>query len=100
MRSTRLQSFTVLHQRLNCISINCTCKPFRLRLKSLNNRHCHILLGKLRINIYHLFGLFNCLFFSSMSSVTLLPKEFGSSEEQPCTHFPTYHISPLVNKKG
>ena len=35
-------------------------------------------------------------FTSSMCCVTFLPQEFGSTQEQTCTHFPAHYVCPLV----
>src|SRR5574344_875823 len=76
MRSTTLQSLSVLSHRLNGISIKGTGKTFRFRFNTSNNRNSHVRFYKVCIYSLHLLGLRLCLLSGSMSRVPLLPKKF------------------------
>ena len=98
MRGSRLQSLPILHKCLDRISLQSAGKTFTGRFHAFNDRHGHILLGKIGIYVEHLHSLCLRFFAGSMSRMSFLPKELGRTQEKTCTHFPTQHIGPLVTK--
>src|SRR5688572_17415073 len=99
MRSAALQCFSILHQSFNAICIDSAGKSFAFRFYTPDHRQSHKLLCKSCIHFKHLFCFFNCIFRSSMCSMTFLPKKFCRTQKQSCSHFPTYHICPLVDEQ-
>ena len=96
MRSTALESLTVLHHRLNRIGIQRTSETFSLTLHTLYDRDSKPLLSEVSIDTQHGLCLLLSLLTCSVSRVTLLPEELRRAEERTCTHLPTHNITPLV----
>ena len=96
--STTLQCFSVLHHGFYCVSVKCTCKTFIGWFHSLYNGNSHIFFCKFTIYIQHSDCFFLCFFTGSMSGMSLLPQEFGSTQEKTGTHFPTENVRPLVTE--
>ena len=94
--STALQSLSVLHHRFDGVGVEGTCKTLVGRLHALYHGHRHVFFGKLGIYIQHLYRFFFGFLAGGMCRVSFLPEEFGGTEEQTGTHFPTEHVCPLV----
>jgi prolyl-tRNA synthetase len=94
--STALQSLSVLHHRFDGVGVEGTGKTLVGRLHALYHGHRHVFFGKLGIYIQHLYRFFFGFLASGMCRVSFLPEEFGGTEEQTGTHFPTEHVCPLV----
>ena len=94
--STALQSLTILHHRLNGISIERTGKTFVSWLHTFHNRHCHILFGKFTVYIQHSYSFFFGLFASGVCRMAFLPQEFRRTQEETGTHLPTEYVCPLI----
>ena len=99
MRSTALESLTILHHSLNSIGIESTSETLCLTLNTLHYRYCHPVLCEVSIYLQHLLCLLLSLLTGSMSCVTFLPKELRSTEEWTSTHLPTHYVTPLVAKQ-
>ena len=98
MRSTTLQCFSVLHHSFDSVSVKRTGKTLVGRLYTFHNRNSHIFLCKFTIYIQHSYCFFFSFFASSMGSMSFLPQEFSSTQEQTSTHFPTENVRPLIAK--
>ena len=85
---------------LNSVSIERTCKTFRLALDALYDRHSHVLFRELCIDLEHLLRTILCLFASGVSRVTFLPEELAGAEEKACAHLPSHDVTPLVDQQG
>src|SRR5690554_4056336 len=98
MRCSCLQGFPVLHQSLDSQCIFCSGKTFGFCFSSFHNRNRHDIFCHVGIYVQHLFCLGNCFFFCCVSGVSFLPQKFSSTQKQPCTHFLTNNICPLINQ--
>ena len=96
MGSAGLECLSVLHHRLDGEGVKRTCEPLVRALVSHDDRHCHIVPGKVRIYIHHPLGLVLSLLRSGMGRVALLPEDLGGTEEEPRPHLPADYIGPLV----
>ena len=96
MGSSRLQSFSILHHRLDRIGIQSTSETLALRLHALYYWHCHIILSEVRVNLLHLLSFYLRFFTSSVSGMAFLPQELSRTKEQASTHLPAHHVRPLV----
>ena len=98
MRCTALQCFSILHHSFDGISIKCTGKTFVSGFYTFHYRNSHVFLSKFAVYIQHSDRFFLCLFACSMSGMSFLPQEFGSTQEKTGTHFPTENVCPLITK--
>ena len=98
MRCTALQSFAVLHQRLDRQGILGSRETFAVALVPDNDGNGQPLFGKIGIDTNHLLGFGDRLLTRFMRGMPLLPQEFGRTQEQARTHFPAHDIGPLVTQ--
>ena len=98
MRSTCLQCLSVLHESLDAESFLGTGKTLAVGLATNNNGNAKVIFNEIGIYVNHLVGFFHCLLLGCVCGMTFLPQEFGSTQEQTGTHFPTNYICPLVYK--
>ena len=98
VRSTCLQCLSVLHESLNTESFLGTGKALAVGLAANNNGNAKVIFNKIGIYMNHLVGFFHCFLLGCVSGMTFLPQEFGSTQEQTGTHFPTHYVRPLVHK--
>ena len=96
MRSSRLQSTSILHHGFDTVGFFRSCKTFVGGFFTSQYGYSHKLFGKSGVNFQHLFRLKNRFFTTCVGGVSFLPQKFSSSEEKAGTHFPTHHICPLV----
>ena len=93
---TGLQCLSVMHQRLDGVGGNGTCKFLFICLASFDNRNSQYLLTEVCINIQHLLGTCLCLFLSRMYGMSFLPQELSGAKERSCGLLPTEYRTPLV----
>ena len=98
MRSTRLQSFTILHHSLDGVGVDSSSEALGLTLDSNDNRQCQHLTGEVLIDANHLARLSDCLLLGGMCRVALLPEELSRTEEETRTHLPAHYVSPLITE--
>src|SRR6266516_6395661 len=95
---TGLQRLAIAHQRLNGIGSQGTRELFILALATCQHRDGSIFLSEGAIDFEHQTRTLLGLLKSTMSSVTLLPQEFGGTQEQSCPFLPAHHIIPLIDQ--
>ena len=100
MACSRLQCFSVVHQRLYRIGCLRSGKLLLLGLLSLDNRNRQNLLQKVRIDVQHLGRSCLCLLCRRMCGVTLLPQKLSRSQERSCLLLPAHNGTPLVIHLG
>ena len=98
MGSSSLQGFSILHHRLDCISIQSAGETLALRLHAFYYWHCHIILGEVRVNLLHLLSFYLRFLTGSVSGMAFLPQELSRTKEQASTHLPAHHVRPLVTQ--
>ena len=98
MRSTRLQSFAILHHSLDGVGIDSSGEALGLTLDPDDDWQCQHLTGEVLIDADHLACLSDCLLLGSMCRVALLPEELSRTEEETRTHLPAHHVGPLITE--
>ena len=98
MRCSGLQGFTVLHHGFHAVGINGSGEFFMFRLAADQHRHCQRVFAQIAISLQHALGFLFGFGGVGMSRMPFLPKELARSQKQAGTHFPTYHVGPLVNQ--
>ena len=96
MAGSRLQSLSIVHQRLDCISRLCACKFFFVCFLAFYNRDCKNFLTEVCIYIQHLNGSLFRLFSCCMSSMAFLPQKFSGTQERTGCFFPADYRTPLI----
>ena len=94
-----LQGLSVLHHGFDAKGVVGTGKPLAFGLHTAHHRHGHPALGKVRIDVQHLFGLLHGFGLGGVCGVALLPQEFSGAQEQARPHLPADHIGPLVHQQ-
>jgi hypothetical protein len=96
----RLEGLPVLHDRFDGEGLHRTGESFGSGFFAFDDRHGHVLLGKLGIEVQHPAGFGHGLLGGGMHGMSLLPQKLGGPEKHPGPHFPTDHIGPLVDQDG
>jgi hypothetical protein len=100
VRCAGLQSLHILHHGLNAERCHGAGKPLFRGFFALNNRHCHIVFGKVSVDAKHLHGFIDSFFPRRMSRMAFLPEKLRGSQEQTRAQLPTHDIRPLVDQHG
>src|SRR5699024_2214788 len=96
MARCRLKRLSVMHQRLDCISILRACELLALRLSSRNNRDRKVFLNEIFIYFpHHLCTLFRFLI-SRVDRMSFLPQELSGTKERSRRLLPAKYRTPLI----
>src|SRR5699024_464827 len=96
MTGRRLQRLSVMHQRLDRVSILGACELFALCLSPRNDRDRQIFLDNALVHFpHHLSPLFR-LFVCGMDRMSFLPEELSGTQERSCRLLPAEHRAPLI----
>ena len=96
MGSTGLEGLSVLHHGLDRHCIESTGETLVRALVADDDRKGHRVAGEVSIYVDHTLLLLLSLLCGSMCGMSLLPEEFGGTEEESCPHLPAYNVGPLV----
>ena len=98
MRGAGLEGLAVLHHRFDAERVDGAREAFAFGLAALDDRHRHVVLGKVGVHLEHLVGLFDGFSLGRVDRVAFLPEELGSTEEETRAHLPADDVGPLVDE--
>ena len=98
VRSSRLQSHSVMHKRLYAIRRFRACEFIAFGLSAADNGHSQRLFAEIGVNVKHSFRFRYCLFRGRVRRMSFLPQELSRTQERTRRLFPTHNAAPLVVK--
>src|SRR5215471_6396390 len=95
-----LQGLAIAHQSFDRVGTPGACESFILALAARNNWYGSVFLGEGPVYLKHHERSLFCFFNAAVGGVTLLPQEFGCTQEEGCALLPTHNVVPLVYQDG
>ena len=99
MGGARLKRFPIAHHRFDGIGVMRSREFLCLCFQSLNDRQCNIVFRESPVDAKNTQGFLFSILIGRVSGMPFLPQEFRGSQKQPCAHFPSNDIAPLIQEQ-